>query len=58
MFVTELRRNGANTVARAIIEGDYDKTGLPDPLTLTFYFTIDGERISQLIVLPEPPNAE
>ena len=35
----------------ANIDGEYDKTGLPTPLTLTFYFSIGGDRIEQLIIL-------
>ena len=57
MFVTECQRHGMNTAVRAIVEGDYDKSGLPDPLKLNFYFTDDGARLSQLIVLPEPRAA-
>jgi hypothetical protein len=32
-------------------DGDYDKTNLPNPLILTFYFTVTGERITQLIIV-------
>jgi len=35
----------------ANVDGDYDKTGLPDPLPLTFYFSVRGDRIVQLIIL-------
>jgi len=52
MFVTETRRHGVSTVVTAHIDGDYDKSGLPDPLILTFYFTVEGEHIDQLIILP------
>jgi hypothetical protein len=40
---------GAVTL-HARTEGDYDKTNLPDPLILSFYFTVTGERITQLII--------
>jgi hypothetical protein len=36
----------------ASVTGDYDKTGLPDPLELRFYFTLAGDAIAQLIVIP------
>ena len=36
----------------AKVTGDYDKTGLPDPLELRFYFTLAGDAIAQLIVIP------
>ncbi len=35
----------------ARIDGTYDKTGLPDPLILTFYFSVRGGLINQLIVI-------
>ena len=35
----------------ARLDGTYDKTGLPDPLILTFYFTLRDDRITQLIIL-------
>jgi ketosteroid isomerase-like protein len=35
----------------AKIDGEYDKTGLPDPLILTFYFALSEGRIAQLIIL-------
>lgn len=42
-------------------DGDFDKTGLPDPIILTNYFRLTGDRISELVVLlnmisfPEEP---
>jgi ketosteroid isomerase-like protein len=43
-------RHGDITV-HAEIDGTYDKTGLPDPLILSFYFSLRGDRITQLIIL-------
>ena len=43
-------RNG-NVTVHAKIDGTYDKTGLPDPLILTFYFTLREAKITQLIIL-------
>jgi SnoaL-like domain len=40
-----------NIILRCRVDGDYDKTNLPDPLILTFYFSIRNERITQLIIL-------
>jgi ketosteroid isomerase-like protein len=51
MFVTKAMRRGDDAVVTADIDGDYDKTGLPAPLTLTFYFSVRGDRIVQLIIL-------
>jgi hypothetical protein len=39
------------TIVRFRVDGDFDKTNLPDPLILTYYFTVRDERISQLIIL-------
>jgi ketosteroid isomerase-like protein len=35
----------------ARIDGTYDKTGLPDPLILSFYFTVRDAQITQLIII-------
>src|SRR6266481_7942861 len=32
-------------IVTAKLDGNYDKTGLPDPLILTFYFTLRGNKI-------------
>ena len=43
-------RHGDITV-HARIDGIYDKTGLPDPLILSLYFSLRDERITQLIII-------
>ena len=43
-------RNGDITV-HAKVDGTYDKTGLPDPLILSFYFSVRGGKITQLIIM-------
>jgi ketosteroid isomerase-like protein len=40
-----------NITLHARIDGTYEKTGLPDPLILTFYFTLRDSLITQLIIL-------
>src|ERR1700722_7984853 len=52
MFVTETLRHPGGVAVLAKVTGDYDKTGLPDPLELRFYFTLAGLAIAQLIVIP------
>lgn len=49
------RGNAVAVTAR--IDGNFDKTGLPDPLVLTFYFSVSGERIDQLIIVHNKPTA-
>ncbi len=38
-------------IVTAAVDGDFDKRGLPDPLVLTFYFSDNGEKVIQLIIL-------
>src|SRR5258708_39464606 len=40
-----------DTIVTAKLDGNYDKTGLPDPLLLTFYFTRHGNQIAKLIIV-------
>jgi hypothetical protein len=40
-----------STIVRCRVDGDFDKSKLPDPLILTYYFAVRGDRITQLIVL-------
>ena len=53
MFVTETLRHPGGVAVLAKVTGEYDKTGLPDPLEIRFYFTLAGEAIAQLVVIPE-----
>ena len=41
----------SDVTVHAHLDGTYDKTGLPDPLILSFYFTLRGGRITQLIII-------
>ena len=43
-------RHGDVTV-HAKFDGDYDKTGLPDPLILSLYYSLQGDQITQLIII-------
>ena len=43
-------RHGDVTV-HAKLDGTYDKTGLPDQLILSFYFSLRGDQITQLIII-------
>lgn len=49
-------RHGDVTM-HALLNGTYDKTGLPDPLILTFYFTLRDGLITQLIILHNKSKA-
>lgn len=43
-------------IVHAVTGGEYDKTGLPDPLVLTYYFTVRGDRIVRLIIVRNEPT--
>ena len=38
------------TIVTAKVDGNFDKTGLPNPLELDFHFTIDANRVSRLSI--------
>jgi hypothetical protein len=40
-----------NTIVRFRVDGDFDKSNLPTPLILTYYFAVQDDLISQLIIL-------
>ena len=50
---------GGKTIATLKVDGNFDKTGLPDPFLMDFHFTLDTNKISALdIRLPgEEPRA-
>lgn len=62
--VTNTVQDEEEIVVTAKCDGDYDKSGLPDPLYLDFHFTVDGDKITRLrnvlssnsraIPLPQP----
>jgi hypothetical protein len=53
MYVTESRKHtDGRCFVVAKVTGTYDKTGLPDPLTLRFYFSATGDLLTQLIIIP------
>lgn len=49
----ELIRRHGNIVVNAHVDGSFDKRGIPDPLVLTFYFSLCDGKIAQLIILPK-----
>jgi hypothetical protein len=51
MQVRQAFRNHRDIVVHARIDGDFDKSKLPDPLILSYYFAIDANKITQLIIL-------
>ena len=51
MTVTQVIHHHGNFIVTANVDGDYDKRGLPDPLVLAFYFSVESDLIVQLIIL-------
>lgn len=49
--VVHARRHHDHVIITAHVDGNFDKRGLPDPLVLTFYFSVMDEKITQLIIL-------
>ncbi|AFH62769.1 nuclear transport factor 2 family protein [Paenibacillus caseinilyticus] len=51
------RQHEAETMVVFKVDGDFDKTGLPNPLYLDFYFHIRNHKINQLVIqLSEGPE--
>lgn len=55
--VTQHSGRGGAVAVRAIVRSDFDKAGLPDPLVLTFYFSVSGGKIDQLVIVFNKPAA-
>ena len=51
MSVIHTKKHYGHIILTANVDGNFDKRGLPDPLVLTFYFSIMNEKIVQLIIL-------
>jgi hypothetical protein len=57
MMVERAFDRQGDIAVHARVDGTYDKTGLPDPLILSFYFSIRAEQINQLIIIHNKPTA-
>ena len=53
--VTEVIDHHGEKIVRGRYDGEYDKTGLPDELILTNYFTVRDGKIASLIVIRNTP---
>jgi hypothetical protein len=56
MDVIDATVRNDNVTVRARIDGEYDKTGLPDPLILTYHFNLADGEIAQLIITLNKPD--
>jgi hypothetical protein len=57
MEPVDATNRGSGVAVTARINGNFDRTGLPNPLLLAFYFTIDDARIVQLVIVHNKPTA-
>jgi hypothetical protein len=51
MTVVAAVRRGRSIAVTAHVDGNFDKKGLPSPLVLTFYFSVNETKIEQLIII-------
>ena len=58
MAVRKAREHRGLVAVDAVIDGNFDRTGLPDPLILTFYFGVDGDAIATLVIMRNRPASE
>jgi limonene-1,2-epoxide hydrolase len=49
--IVEVVDNAGMWCLRCKYDGDYDKTGLPDPLIMTNYFRVENDRIVTLFII-------
>jgi hypothetical protein len=58
MDVSAVRQQYGTTMVDVCVDGEFDKGGLPDSLVLTYYFTVVGGRVVQLIVISNQSTAD
>lgn len=56
IFVVSAIEHHGGSIVTAHVDGDFDKRGLPEPLVLTFYFSSECGKITQLIILRNFPS--
>ncbi|ACU71718.1 conserved hypothetical protein [Catenulispora acidiphila DSM 44928] len=56
MKVREVVDHHGDIIVRAEYDGDYDKTGLPEPLIMTSYIALRDDRISSLTIIRNQPS--
>jgi hypothetical protein len=58
MDVFEVIEHNGSFVVRAFMNGEFDKTNLPDELVLTHYFKLADGRISELMIIRNEPTPQ
>ena len=54
--VQDVMDHYGDTIVRAAYDGEYDKTGLPDPLIMSNYFSVRDGKIVSLAVIRNTPS--
>lgn len=57
LAITDAFAQAGGHVVRCRVDGEFDRTNLPDPLILSFYFTLEADRISRLVIMLNKANA-
>lgn len=56
--IVDVREHYGDYIVVAKVDGDFDKTGLPDPLLITNLFTLRNEKIVKLICMLMKPASD
>ncbi len=54
--VRDVREHYGDYIVVTKVDGDFDKTNLPDPLLITMHFTLRNDKIAKLICLQMKPS--
>ena len=52
----DARAHHGDYIVSAAVDGEYDKAGLPDPLLLTYYFSLENDKVTRLIIIGNKPS--
>jgi len=58
MEVIEAKVHFGDPILSAAVDGNFDKTGLPEPLVLNFLFSLRGKKIVRLLLLMKHSDEE
>jgi hypothetical protein len=53
--IVKVMTHHGDPIVRAKCDGTFDKTRLPDPLILDFYFTLRADKIARLFIILNKP---
>jgi uncharacterized protein (DUF1330 family) len=58
LAVMSASRRGGAVAVTVSVDGNFDKSNLPSPLLLTFYFSVTDDKIVQLVIVPNKSAAD